>query len=693
MKNFNGMSAQLAVGRIPYYGILSDLEKILLKIRNYETATDISWRKRCLLPMEPLFKTNDSYGLGEQIKNNILSPNGWKCNRLYDNENFFTGKQISAVVNMFPQPEMVPCNEPNVLREWKFRWYVYRFGLVVWSTHGREGLGITGRLAEDVFYSPSASTLTDQHPAMTFQGSCWTAAPGVTDNIAYSLLLNGGVATIGATSRAVDFENMLSSYVGTYVAQGLAYSYTDYMVSQNLGAGRSLNNAKKKGNRAFPGGEAWVNMLNFNLYGDPSISLAPQTNKGPTNLFGFTLFQKGAAYLTWDDNSNDETGFGVQARQEGTSSWTQYYGTGANGTSYMVSGFTNSANYEFRVHKLPTTSESDYSNIVSVWVNTPGPEPAYPASPTNLTSTVVSTQINLSWTDNARDETRYTIKRYCTINGTILVKIIDTVSNITSYQNKGLKPNTNYTFIVYASNANGSSGMSNSTTATTKNVLPPAAPTYLSAKTASRNQINLTWQDNSSVEIGYEIERALVGGSFVRIATTVTSATSYNDLSSLDDGIKYQYRVRSYNDAANSSYSATVSATTHANIAKGKTASASSSASSYPASYGNDSNTTTRWSASSSTVPQWFKVDLGSSRTISGSEVMWQNSGVVYKYKIQTSTDNAYWTTRVDLSNNTKTDQVQTQSFSATARYVRIYITAVPSGSWASLFEFGVFGL
>jgi hypothetical protein len=224
-------------------------------------------------------------------------------------------------------------------------------------------------------------------------------------------------------------------------------------------------------------------------------------------------------------------------------------------------------------------------------------------------------------------------------------------------------------------------------------MLPPAAPTYLSAKTASRNQINLTWQDNSSVEIGYEIERALVGGSFVRIATTVTSATSYNDLSSLDDGIKYQYRVRSYNDAANSSYSATVSATTHANIAKGKTASASSSASSYPASYGNDSNTTTRWSASSSAVPQWFKVDLGSSRTLSGSEVRWQNSGVVYKYKIQTSTDNAYWTTRVDKSNNTNTDQVQTQSFSATARYVRIYITAVPSGSWASLFEFGVFGL
>ncbi|HEX3045991.1 MAG TPA: discoidin domain-containing protein [Bacillota bacterium] len=129
------------------------------------------------------------------------------------------------------------------------------------------------------------------------------------------------------------------------------------------------------------------------------------------------------------------------------------------------------------------------------------------------------------------------------------------------------------------------------------------------------------------------------------------------------------------------------------NLAQGKTASADSSQSANPAGNGNDGNTTTRWCAANSSTGHWWKVDLGSSRNITKTEVMWEKSGQVYKYKVETSMDNSTWTLRVDKTANTSTAQTQTDSFSASARYVRITVTGLPSTSiWASFFEFRVFG-
>lgn len=90
-------------------------------------------------------------------------------------------------------------------------------------------------------------------------------------------------------------------------------------------------------------------------------------------------------------------------------------------------------------------------------------------------------------------------------------------------------------------------------------------------------------------------------------------------------------------------------------------------------------------------------VDLGASKALSTAEVMWQlsGSGKVYKYKVETSTDNKTWTTASDQTGNTSTTQTQTLNFAknpTTGRYVRITITAVPSGAYASFYEFRVFG-
>ena len=79
-------------------------------------------------------------------------------------------------------------------------------------------------------------------------------------------------------------------------------------------------------------------------------------------------------------------------------------------------------------------------------------------------------------------------------------------------------------------------------------------------------------------------------------------------------------------------------------------------------------------------------------RITDGSQVKWEQSGKVYKYKIETSNDNTNWTMKVDKTANTSTDQTQTDNFKADARYVKITVTGLESGVWASFYDFKVLG-
>jgi phosphodiesterase/alkaline phosphatase D-like protein len=91
---------------------------------------------------------------------------------------------------------------------------------------------------------------------------------------------------------------------------------------------------------------------------------------------------------------------------------------------------------------------------------------------------------------------------------------------------------------------------------------PPAAPSNLSASAASSTQINLNWQDNSSNESGFRIERKEgSGGNYSQIATTAANAAAYGD-SGLSSGKTYFYRIRAYNANGDSAYSGEASATT-----------------------------------------------------------------------------------------------------------------------------------
>lgn len=185
-----------------------------------------------------------------------------------------------------------------------------------------------------------------------------------------------------------------------------------------------------------------------------------------------------------------------------------------------------------------------------------------PPAPTALSGmTASSTQINLSWTDNSASETSFKIERKTGSGGTY-AQVAAVGANVTSYSDTGLNPGTTYYYHVRASNSSGDSTYSNEVNATTSAVSVPGAPSGLGASAVSSAQINLTWTDNSSNEIGFKIERKTgSAGTYGQIATAPANTISYSD-TGLTGGTTYYYRIRASNASGDSAYASEVNATT-----------------------------------------------------------------------------------------------------------------------------------
>jgi hypothetical protein len=138
--------------------------------------------------------------------------------------------------------------------------------------------------------------------------------------------------------------------------------------------------------------------------------------------------------------------------------------TGLAGTTYSDSTVSNGTTYYYVVSASNATGEGANSGQANA---TPSAPPALPAAPTALKATAASrTQINLSWTDNAGNETGFLIER-STKSGSGYVQIATVGSNVTSFANTGLAGNKNYYYRVRATNGSGNSAYSNTASAKT----------------------------------------------------------------------------------------------------------------------------------------------------------------------------------------------------------------------------------
>lgn len=85
---------------------------------------------------------------------------------------------------------------------------------------------------------------------------------------------------------------------------------------------------------------------------------------------------------------------------------------------------------------------------------------------------------------------------------------------------------------------------------------PPDRPGGLEVEAQDESKIDLTWVDNSDDETGFKIERSQEDAdNFVQIATVDPDTTTYQDRGLVGETV-YFYRIRSFNEATDSGYSA-----------------------------------------------------------------------------------------------------------------------------------------
>jgi hypothetical protein len=206
------------------------------------------------------------------------------------------------------------------------------------------------------------------------------------------------------------------------------------------------------------------------------------------------------------------------------------------------------------------------SNFVWFRFVPPTVTPPPPDAPSDLVAAAAShASVNLTWADNADNESGYIVER--SLDGVDWIEVGTADSNATSYvDSSGVAPSTTYLYRVRATNAGGDSDYSNVDDATTPTMPTiPAAPSNLIATAASASQINLLWNDNADNETGFVIERSPNGvDGWTQVGTTGANVDSFSDTTGLSPSTTYFYRVRATNAAGASDNSNVDDATTAA---------------------------------------------------------------------------------------------------------------------------------
>lgn len=175
----------------------------------------------------------------------------------------------------------------------------------------------------------------------------------------------------------------------------------------------------------------------------------------PSDLAGFARNGGTEILLTWTDNSTVETAFRVDVSSQPIAAdsdvefWEK---VPANTTSYVYPSVPNSITY-FRVLAQTDTTQSKPSPVISVV--TPDVPPA-----ASLSGALASaTAIDLTWID-LPNETSYRLERSFD-QGATWAALAALSADVTSHQDTGLAPDTEYRYRLIGMNANGEGAPSN----------------------------------------------------------------------------------------------------------------------------------------------------------------------------------------------------------------------------------------
>jgi hypothetical protein len=296
-------NCELKVGRIPLYNNqYADVCSILQKSIDYDSAAgNLGWRSKVLIPAaisnfspedttgdgnpdDPFFTAADrTFGddWGEAIKSHA-STISFSPFTLYEKQGIYGNGSA------YP---LTACNanltNANVINEWK-----NKYGFVTWWAHGDQTSASRFRWIVDnqfpnVCTTPAETTFTtfisqfdcaaldNNYPSFVVQVSCDNGWPERVDNLGYSLLKQGAIGTISGTRVTWYSVGPWNTGLGGNVGDNASYGYYcfDRMANSAEDIGTALVWCRANSGTNWNDGGSWMNMVGFNLYGDPSLSL------------------------------------------------------------------------------------------------------------------------------------------------------------------------------------------------------------------------------------------------------------------------------------------------------------------------------------------------------------------------------------------------------------------------------------
>ncbi|MCX7014053.1 MAG: hypothetical protein NTW86_16110, partial [Candidatus Sumerlaeota bacterium] len=569
-------NCEVGVGRVPYYGTISDLDGILQKVITYETVSGTaSWREKLLIPgaisnFSPEDYNNDgdtadSGELTNPSDRSFADPWGEALKSMATGAGYspYTLYEKSGVYSDGRAYPLTACNaalsKANIQSEW-----LNQYGFVTWWGHGSSTGAYQRRWINDAtrtdsitqfpqetsdiqfWGSADCSVLNDSYPSFVVQVSCTNGQPETTNNLGYSLLKTGAEGTFSATRVSWYGIGTWSTSWGASVGDNASYAYRifDRMANSKDYSADALNDCRSNFGTAW-GWQTWMNMLDFNLYGPPAATQvtlpAAPTNPGAINI---TVSQ---IRWTWTDNSSNETGFKVYTGAGATAPATVTQTTGADAVYWDHSGL--SANTQYAMQVAAANTSGDSAKTANLAKHT------MIEAVSGLTCTTVTT-------DSISMQSANMPSNLSSGASGLLIANTTTAANSgwrqdnSPWTSSGLSPDTPYTFSGTSRNGDGTetapfTGASKYTLANT-----PVAPA-VSNPTAGSLDVAISASDGNPATTTYaiQISPSVGGGSWAQAGGSVGVSPMYQTratwgtitVTGLAEGTVYTFSLRARN--------------------------------------------------------------------------------------------------------------------------------------------------
>ncbi|UII25515.1 fibronectin type III domain-containing protein [Fulvivirga maritima] len=197
--------------------------------------------------------------------------------------------------------------------------------------------------------------------------------------------------------------------------------------------------------------------------------------------------------LTWLDNSSTESAFEIYRSLSTNGTYTVIHSTEANETTWTDTGLEGNTTYFYKIKAINSNSSSEFAGPASA---TTEDYPSTPSAPDNLVATAASNNtINLTWEDNATNETGFEVYRTTSSTGQNYTLIATTEAEISTYSDNQLFGNNTYYYRVRAIGPGSNSDYSNQASATTSNSVPTLS-TILNRSVQYGTSLNLAIEAN-----------------------------------------------------------------------------------------------------------------------------------------------------------------------------------------------------